>query len=78
MLKDKDYTHRGGITCLSPHSSWDGARNWVNLDSRLTLLVYTLDYHTEWSKSDRERQIWYHLYVESKEMIQMNLFTKQK
>ena len=22
--------------------------------------------------------IWYHLYVESKEMVQMNLFTKQK
>ena len=25
------------------------------------------DYHSEWSKSDRERQMsWYHLYVESK------------
>ena len=36
------------------------------------------DYHTKWSKSDRERQIWYHLYVESKKMIQMNLFTKLK
>ena len=37
------------------------------------------DYHTKWSKSDRERHIiWYHLYVESKKMIQMNLFTKQK
>ena len=36
------------------------------------------DYHTKWSKSDRERQI-YHLYVESnKKMIQMNLFTRQK
>ena len=34
------------------------------------------DYHTRWSKSDRERQI-FHLYVESKK-IQMNLFTKQK
>ena len=22
--------------------------------------------------------IWYHLYVESKKMVQMNLFTKQK
>ena len=39
----------------------------------------TRDYHTKWSKSDRERQIsWYHLNVESKKMIQMNLFTKQK
>ena len=38
------------------------------------------DYHTKWSKSDRERQISYdyHLYLESKNMIQMNLFTKQK
>ena len=34
-----------------------------------------LDYHT---KSDRERQIWYHLYVEYKKKIQMNLFTGQK
>ena len=34
-----------------------------------------LDYHT---KSDRERQIWYHLYAESKKKIQMNLFTRQK
>ena len=33
------------------------------------------DYHTKWSKPDRERQI----YVESKKkLIQMNLFTKQK
>ena len=38
------------------------------------------DYHTKWSKSDREETniVWYHLYVESKKMIQMNLFTKQK
>ena len=38
------------------------------------------DYHTKWSKPDRQRKtniIWYHLYVESKkEKIQMNLFTK--
>ena len=37
------------------------------------------DYHTKWSKSDREINIiWYHLYVKSKKMIQINLFTKQK
>ena len=37
------------------------------------------DYQTKWSKSDRNTHIiWYHLYVESKKMIQMNLFTKQK
>ena len=32
------------------------------------------DCHTEWSKLDREKQIWYHLNVESKKMVQMNLF----
>ena len=37
------------------------------------------DYDTKQNKSDRERKIsQYHLYVESKKMIQMNLFTKQK
>ena len=37
------------------------------------------DYHTKWSKSNREKQIpWYHLYVEAKKMIQINLFTKEK
>ena len=37
------------------------------------------DDHTKGSKSDRERQITqdYHLYVESKKMVQMNLYTKQ-
>ena len=38
----------------------------------------TRDYHTKWSKSDRERQILYHLYVESKKIIQMNLYTEEK
>ena len=36
------------------------------------------DYHSKWSMSDTERQISYHFYVESKEVIQMNLFMKQK
>ena len=36
------------------------------------------DYHTKWSKSDRERQISYDIaYMESKKkLIQMKLFTK--
>ena len=36
--------------------------------------------HTEWSKSDRERQISYDIaYMWNlKKMVQMNLFTKQK
>ena len=36
------------------------------------------DYHTKWSKPDREKQISYSLYVESLKMVQMNLFIKQK
>ena len=36
------------------------------------------DCHTEWSKSDKDKCHWYHLYVESRKMIQMNLFTKEK
>ena len=37
------------------------------------------DYDTKQNKSDRESKIsQYHLYVESKKMIQMNLFTKRK
>ena len=37
------------------------------------------DYHTKWSKSERERQISYDItYMQNlKKMIQMNLFTKQ-
>ena len=34
------------------------------------------DYHTKWSRT--KTNIWYHLYVESKKMMQMNLLTKQK
>ena len=33
------------------------------------------DYHTKWTKT---KIIWYHVYVESEEMIEMNLFTKYK
>ena len=36
------------------------------------------DYHIKWIKLGKERQISYHLYVESIKMIQMNLFTKHK
>ena len=39
------------------------------------------DYHTKWSKSDRERQISYdiaYMWNIKKKMIQMNLLTKQK
>ena len=36
------------------------------------------DYHTKWSKSDTERQIYDSTYVESKKLIKVNLFVKQK
>ena len=39
------------------------------------------DYHTKWSKSDRERQISHditYMWNLKRKMIQMNLFTKQK
>ena len=35
------------------------------------------DYHTKWSKP-KTNIMWYHLYMESKKMIQMKLFTKEK
>ena len=39
------------------------------------------DYHTKWSKSERERQLSYniaYMWNLKKEKTQMNLFTKQK
>ena len=32
--------------------------------------------HTEWSRLERERQIWYCLYMESQKGLQMNLSIK--
>ena len=43
------------------------APTWMNLESIILSEV-----------SQKRRQISYHLYVESKKMIQLNLFTKQK
>ena len=45
------------------------AATWMDLEIIILSIVY--------SKLDRERQT-YHSYVESKKMIQMNLFTKEK
>ena len=36
------------------------------------------DYHIKWIVRQRMTNIWYHLYAESKKMIQMNLFSKEK
>ena len=37
-----------------------------------------MDPETEWIKSEGESEICYHFYAESKNMIQINLFTKHK
>ena len=36
------------------------------------------DYHTKWVRQRKTNTIWYHVHVESKKYIQMNLFMKQK
>ena len=36
------------------------------------------DYHAKWSQLEPNINIIYHSYVESKKVIQMNLFIKQK
>ena len=36
------------------------------------------DFPTKLGKSDRDKQILYHIYVESKKIVQMNLFTELK
>ena len=64
-------TYNGKL--LSHTKEWDNAI-YSNMDE-------PRDCHTEQGKSDRERKISYditYMYVESKKMIQMNLFTKQK
>ena len=43
------------------------AATWINLDIIILSEV-----------SQTKTDIWYHLYVKSKKMTQMNLFTKQK
>ena len=51
------YIHNGIL--LNHEKEWNIAI-YSNMDG-------PRDYHSEWSKSDRERQMsWYHLYVESK------------
>ena len=36
------------------------------------------DFPTKLAKSDRDKQILYHIYVESKKIVQMNLFIELK
>ena len=42
-------------------------------------MVGPRDYHIKWSNWEKKTTIiWYHLHAESKKIIQMNLYTKQK
>ena len=71
-MNEEDVVHIYNGILLGHKKEWNNAI-YSNMDA-------TRDDHTKWSKSERERQItiWYHLCVDSKNMIQMNLFTKQK
>ena len=65
------HTHTHTMENYSAIKKWNNAI-FSNMDG-------PRDYHTKWSKSDRERKISYDItYVESEKIIQMNLFTKQK
>ena len=68
---DKDVVHIYNGILLSHIKEWNKAI-CSNMDG-------LWDCHTEWSKSDKEREMSCDVsYAESKNMIQMYLFTKQK
>jgi len=61
--------YNGILLSLKNNDIMPFAATWKDLEVIILSTVY--------SKLDRERQT-YHSYVESKKMIQMNLFTKEK
>ena len=71
-MDKEDVAHIYNGKLLSHKKEWNNAI-CSNIDG-------PRDYHTKWSKSDRERQISYDIaYMQYlKKMIQMHLFTKQK
>ena len=71
-MDKEDVVHIDSGILLSHKKEWNNAI-CSNMDG-------PRDCHTEWNKSDRERQIAYDIaYMRNlKKMIQMNLFTKQK
>ena len=53
---DKDLVNKCNVILLGHKKEWNNAIcNTMNGPR---------DYHIKWGKSERERQIWYHLYVE--------------
>ena len=70
-MDKEDVVHLNKGRLLSHKKEWNNAI-WSNMDA-------SRDYHIERSKSDEKKNlIGKHLNAESKNMIQMNLFTKQK
>ena len=67
LMNKEDVVHIYNGILLS-HEKWNNAI-CSNIDR-------PRDYHTKWSQTNIN--IWYHLYVKSENMTQMNLFTKQK
>ena len=67
------------------HQFWNGAiyiylkiENFIFLNAICSNMDGPRDYHTKWSKSERERQIYDITYMWNLNMREMNLFTKQK
>ena len=73
------YTHIYTYTPLHTHTQMHNSvllshkKEWNN--TIYSNIDEPRDYHTEWSKS--KTNIWEYLHVESKKIIQMNLFSKQ-
>ena len=66
----KDVVHTYNGILLSHIREWNNAI-YSNMDG-------PRDYHTEWSKSDKDKYHMISLYMESKNLIQMNLLSRQK
>ena len=73
-IDQEDVVHIYNGILLSHKKEWNNAI-YSNMDG-------PRDYHTKWSKPDRERQMSYDIAymwnLKKKKMIQINLYTKQK
>ena len=74
-VKDALYMH--ACTCIT-HTHTPEYYSVIKKEQNNANTDRSRDYHTKWSKSDKEKYsiVWSHLYVESKTLVQMNLFTK--
>ena len=69
-MDKEDVAHRYNEIVLSSKKEWNNAICGDMDGSR--------DFHTEWSQSDRKRQIRNITYMWNLKKLQMNLFTKQR